>query len=260
MKMINPFKYSLATRLKQPHILKLLDVSTQEKVLDLGCGLGYFAQLFKEKNIGSYLGLDICFESLLSAKKATPFYFLNSSATEVAIKDNSFDKILISELIEHIQEDEKLLKEIYRISKQGAVVIITTTCLDSPLVGTRFNLLFHDRPGTPEYHVRAGYGTEELLQLMRKYNILPVEVKYTAVFLGEVFMELTKLFYCLSKQRLDSQKEIEKVNKTFLFNVYRLVIFPIFYFISKFEEKMLSKIFKGHSIIVKGKVSKKNYG
>ena len=95
-KTVNPYKYSLATRLKASHIVNFLNVSPGEKLLDVGCGLGYFVQLLKQRNACRLFGLDICFESLASAKRVTSLYFLNSSATKVAAKDSSFDKILIS--------------------------------------------------------------------------------------------------------------------------------------------------------------------
>ncbi len=49
-----------------------------------------------------------------------------SDAEEMAIKDNSFDCITAGELIEHLENPEKFIKECKRILKQGGVLIITT--------------------------------------------------------------------------------------------------------------------------------------
>jgi len=253
---IHPYKYSLVTRLKEPHILNLLDLSKQDKFLDLGCGLGYFIQLLRKENKKLLFGLDLCFESLLSAKNSTSMKFINSDAVEIAIKDNSFDKILVSNLIEHVEDDEKLLNEISRISKDGATVVISTDCSDAPLSGSRLNRLFHDKPGIPEYHMRQGYPTKTLLDMMKKYHIWSSEVKYTTVFIGEICMEIIKLFYYFSKKDLNSQKDIEDINESLIFKIYRLFVFPVFFFISKIEEKLFSGLFKGHTIIVKGIVKK----
>src|SRR3990170_2315071 len=46
-----------------------------------------------------------------------------ADAIDLPFKNNSFDRIIASEIIEHIKGDEKAVSEIYRTLKPGGVVI-----------------------------------------------------------------------------------------------------------------------------------------
>ena len=49
-----------------------------------------------------------------------------ASALELPIEDNQVDLVLCLDLIEHVQEDNKIVKEISRVLKKDGKVILTT--------------------------------------------------------------------------------------------------------------------------------------
>ena len=56
------------------------------------------------------------------------YFFCKADATKLPFKDNSFDTIFNSEMIEHLypQDSKKMLDEFFRVLKPGGKLIITT--------------------------------------------------------------------------------------------------------------------------------------
>jgi ubiquinone/menaquinone biosynthesis C-methylase UbiE len=107
--------------------------SNCNKILDIGCGQGPFLDLFPKISIG----LDMNMKSLLQAKQKSPVIMGN--AVSLPFKDESFDGILCSHLIEHLEPHGayNLLYEIGRVLKNDGILI-----LRAPL----FNSHFFDDP------------------------------------------------------------------------------------------------------------------
>ncbi|MFH1888985.1 MAG: class I SAM-dependent methyltransferase [Candidatus Omnitrophota bacterium] len=252
---MNPYRYSLTTRLKEDFLIKLMAPGAHDTILDLGCGLGYFMGIILSSGAKSF-GLDFNFKSLSLAKKEVPGDYLLADAGSIPIKDDTFNKILFTDVIEHLENDGQAFTEISRVAKDGALVVISTVCMEGIFAGSRLNLLFHDKPGSPEYHFRPGYKTEDLIKLMEKHNIACTDVKYTTVLLGEIFIEMLKLFYSRLKKDFHTQADASGEEKSFLFTIYRKLIFPVLFGISKLEGLLLSMHLKGHVVMVKGIVNK----
>ncbi len=112
-------------RLKK--ILKLANLKTNEKVLDLGCGEGYLISLMSEDI--SIVGVDISKTALKKAENITKnknnvkLEFGNAYKTNYP--DKYFDKITCSEMLEHIPEPKKAIVEIHRLIKDDGLVVIS---------------------------------------------------------------------------------------------------------------------------------------
>lgn len=101
-----------------------------KKILDLGCGFGwfeyYFGNLSKE-----IIALEMSEKDLKTAReniKSKNIKFITGSGLEIPIKNNIFDMVLVSEVIEHIPKntENKFLKEINRVLKKDGVLYLTT--------------------------------------------------------------------------------------------------------------------------------------
>jgi len=121
-------------------IMTLLDLKRGENVLEIGCGEGYYTKKMLEitQNV---VATDISEKFLNKAKKYTQekaLRYICCPAEKVPFPDNHFDKVLISEVIEHLLDWEQGIKEIHRVLKPGGVVVIST-----PNKLSYFNVLCH---------------------------------------------------------------------------------------------------------------------
>lgn len=87
------------------------------KVLDLGCGDGYLAELIEKKKSCDVTCLDISEVALKKAKARNLKVILSSLEDPLPFNDNSFDYVIATEALEHISAAEKVLSEMARISK-----------------------------------------------------------------------------------------------------------------------------------------------
>ena len=104
------------------------DLSSQ-KILDLGSGDGNFL-IAAAKQGSQAVGLELNDEYIIRSKKlaeqeSVDIEVVQGVAEKMPFENNSFDFINISELIEHVQSPEDLLKEVYRVLKPGGQVYIS---------------------------------------------------------------------------------------------------------------------------------------
>lgn len=113
-------------RLKK--MIRLARINKNDKILDMGCGEGYLISLLPD-GIFSIVGIDISrtalsqAEKLLKNKKGVALGFGN--AYKLSYAEKSFDKIICSEVLEHIPEPRKVMVEICRLLKDDGLAIIS---------------------------------------------------------------------------------------------------------------------------------------
>ncbi len=107
-----------------------------DKVLDLGCGEGRHVIAFYVEADVHAIGVDLGFQDLQkAAEKFEPFreaenprkqlHLACSNALQLPFADASFDKVICSEVLEHIPDYQGALREIERILKPGGVAAIS---------------------------------------------------------------------------------------------------------------------------------------
>ena len=104
-----------------------------KKVLDVACGEGYGSYLIKRWGAAEVVGVDISKEALAVAEKkfsCKGVTFINHTAEELPFDDGTFDVVVSYETIEHLDYPEKFLKEIKRVAKSNATIIVT--CPNDP--------------------------------------------------------------------------------------------------------------------------------
>lgn len=103
--------------------LKKLEIKS---VLDIGCGEGFILNKLKEEGIGkSWEGIDYSKEAIEIGKKTHPNLSLKQgSIYDSKFKDNSFDLVVCTEVLEHLKEPKKALKEVIRISNKYVLLSV----------------------------------------------------------------------------------------------------------------------------------------
>ena len=204
-----------AFRLRARIILENLFLLRPKKILDLGCGRGFYLEaagkLLPEAKI---LGVDKNSGYLKKARnyvQADNVAYLKADITRLPLKDNAFDFIIASEILEHLEDDEKAIKEIYRVLSWEGKAIITVPAKNYPFFWDPLNFFleraFHVHlpsrvwwlAGIWADHQRL-YSDEELAEKARKAG-LKVEKCWQATSFCFPFSHF--LFYALGKNLVE---------------------------------------------------------
>lgn len=98
---------------------------TNPKILDLGCGDGRSVAVWSL--LGVPFGLELSPKAVIEANKSFPqLTIVEGDATRTPFKDHFFDVVISQEVIEHVEEQELLIKECNRILKSDGWLILTT--------------------------------------------------------------------------------------------------------------------------------------
>lgn len=112
-------------------VLDLLSANRGEKILDIGCGNARDIVHILEKG-AQVIGVDISEGMVFEAQQELAKLGFGDvllkvgDATRLDFSDGEFDKVLCSEVIEHIPEADKALSEMWRVLKPGGLLVLST--------------------------------------------------------------------------------------------------------------------------------------
>ncbi len=97
-----------------------------ESILDAGCGEGFTMEELLKSGVGKKIeGIEYSKDAISYGKKLFPnLNIKQGSVYELPYKDNSFDLIICTEVLEHLEEPIKALKEMLRVSKKYLIVSV----------------------------------------------------------------------------------------------------------------------------------------
>jgi ubiquinone/menaquinone biosynthesis C-methylase UbiE len=146
---------ALKARLKA--VIQSLEVEKGDRILDCGCGEGFCLKLLNELYPEAKLwGID-CAAGLLkrakkeAGKKAT---ILQADIFALPFKDGFFDKIVLSEVLEHLENDVKGLEAIKRVLRKNGVLVITVPHANYPFLWDPINKSLETLFGQ---HIKSGF-------------------------------------------------------------------------------------------------------
>lgn len=118
---IDPFqKYWHKRRFEEVSAL----IEPADTVLDVGCADGVFSKvIFDKTGAKKYVGIDVLEKSVNWAKKHwrrhKKMKFSVGDAHKLRYKAGTFDAVFIMEVLEHVEDPVKVLKEVKRILKKS---------------------------------------------------------------------------------------------------------------------------------------------
>ncbi len=156
----------------------LLGIEDGECILDLGCGEGRHTWVACKQKQCQIIGLDLDKTSLdkgrlvlwqLDEQGETKGEWLltRGSILKLPFKDNTFDKIICSEVLEHIPNDNQGIKEIVRVLKDDGLLAVSVPSYLPEAICWKLSEEYHNQPGG---HIRI-YKSKELLSKLQQGNL-----------------------------------------------------------------------------------------
>lgn len=105
------------------YLVSLAKPLSPKNILDAGCGEGFTMHNLIKNNIGQAVtGIEFSKDAITLGKKLFPnLNIKEGSAYDLPFKDNSFDLVVCTEVLEHLDIPKQALKEALRVTKQYAI-------------------------------------------------------------------------------------------------------------------------------------------
>ena len=221
--------------LRSWHIRKVIrawekTVQGPQQILDAGSGFGQYDYYLASRNKNWQVkGVDVKDEQIADCNNFFKKIGLDNASfavtdlTKLEEKEETYDLVLCVDVMEHIEEDELVLRNFYTALKPGGMLLISTP---SDQGGSDLHDHDHDHDhendGSHSFideHVRDGYGIEEIAKKMKRAGFSKTEVHYQYGPPGKLSWKLSMKF------------PIVMLNTSYIFFIilpfYYLLTFPI---------------------------------
>lgn len=235
-KILNLFKFNAFVWARYQNQVNLIAQNTKRyfkktkrlKILDLGCGDAVLLYLLK-KRLSQYsldlYGMDLSAQALVIAKRKIPeAKFVKADVTQLKFPSGSFNIIISSDVIEHLQSPEKMIKQIKRVLKKNGVTIIGTPIrfTEKPQDRFHFQEFF---PDEFKNHAKKYFSSVTLTQSHPLIYLLiyqlPLKILGKKIYLFKIFINLLAIFFNLNPFSKVRSKTREKTCYSYMFLVCR---------------------------------------
>lgn len=154
--------------LGRKHLLRALlgsSVGPKPLILDAGCGTGLAEDVLS--GLGDVIGMDIAPEALWDRGTTSPESLCGASISSAPFPDRTFDLVVALDVLEHIEDDATVMRELYRVCKPGGRLLLTVPAYD----------WLHSAHDEALGHYRR-YSTHRIGRLMREAGFRPVKLSY----------------------------------------------------------------------------------
>lgn len=200
-------------------------ITGNQTILDAGSGFGQYDYYMASRNRSwNITGLDVKQEqiddcnSFFSKIGLDNTNFVFGDLTKLSMKDR-FNMILCVDVMEHIEEDELVLRNFYNALKSDGMLLISTPSDKGGSDVHHHDHEHHENDGTLSFideHVRDGYSIEDITSKMKRAGFRKAKAYYQYGRAGKIAWKLSMKF------------PIVMLNATYLF----FIILPFYYLIT----------------------------
>jgi len=192
-------------------ILKLLDLKSGERVCDIACGSGQLSAKMVKQGC-SICGIDLNSKAINYARlinEGRDCSFFLDNAEMLPFEDRTFDKVVSACALEHFQNDDAAIKEMYRVLKNDGALVLTVDSFTYRGIEAAVQRLHRKAAHVVRYYtmaqlaeklVGAGFQIEETNYFFNSpvsAFIFKQKLKYQGSATGLIFYLLFPLVYCL---------------------------------------------------------------
>ena len=211
-------------------IIRMLSPKKNDIICDLGCGDGTLSVNFIRK-AKCIIGVDF---STKRVKKANEkgLNTIIADAQQTPFKDKSFDKIICSEVIEHVLNPQEVISEIGRIVKTEGIAVISIpldekikkTILDIPrddLEKLDFDTV-KDKHSIEHCHITS-FSEKQIKTSFEKNGLKINQVDYTSNFKPRFKNSklYNRIYLTTLKLKINNNRALEFLFNKFILLVYR---------------------------------------
>ena len=124
----------MAFKRRVPLLLEYLELKDADRVLDCGCGMGFYLKTLSV--LGRYVpvGLDSDAKPLRFARQelGDSAALVRGDVLALPYVDESFDKVIMAEVLEHLEDDCQGAGEVWRVLRTGGVLALSVPHRDYP--------------------------------------------------------------------------------------------------------------------------------
>lgn len=154
-------------------IIKLLrSRQKNEKILEVGCASGVLLQALARQGFSSVYGAEISAEAINQCRERGLNNVTLIDSEQLPFPDGTFDVLISSDVLEHIDQDQKALADWCRVLKPGGVALLMVPA---------FQFLWSDHDVVNNHFRR--YVKKELLAKMEQAGFTIVRSSYWNFFL-----------------------------------------------------------------------------
>lgn len=125
-----------------------LELKSDDEIIDLGCGDGFYLHLLKNLPVKLRLtGFDLdklVLKNAMNNLGTRDIKLIEGDITKMPFKRNNFKKVIMTEVLEHIEDERKALLEIYRILKPNGILVLTVPSLNFPFLWDPVNWILQN--------------------------------------------------------------------------------------------------------------------
>lgn len=146
-----------------------------QKILDIGCGYGYFLNACLEAGIPEVYGVDVSTSAIKKSKglENAKVSQLDFSKEKSAFPSDFFEAVTAFDVIEHVEDENFFVREACRILKKGGLLFLITPNADSWPRDIYMKLIYGRDDPT---HINV-QGWRHWENLLRKAGFNAIEIK-----------------------------------------------------------------------------------
>jgi SAM-dependent methyltransferase len=192
-------------------VYDFLALAPGDRVLDMGCGRGFYLNFTRYlEPAADVVGIELDPVVLETARAHVPGCSVAAgSVYRLPFAPGSFDKIMFTEVIEHIPDDAAAMSELFRVLRPGGDLAVTTPNANYPLLWDPINKVLEATGRSPIHtgplagiwanHVRL-YTPESVARLAVDAGFEVVEMRYLTRY---AFPFIHNLVYGVGKPLLE---------------------------------------------------------
>ncbi len=105
-------------------LIKKNGIHKSDKILEVGCAGGPLIKILAAEGYSNITGIDLSENAIELCKKRGIENAMVMDAAKTLFKDNEFDLLIASDILEHIEDDHSALAEWKRILKPNGILIV----------------------------------------------------------------------------------------------------------------------------------------